>query len=65
MAIKQMTKLGEAFFPKTTTSAVIDEATGKTLDDILATQDSDTYIWEHPEFEVVTQEEYEDRKSVV
>lgn len=35
MAIKQMTKLGEAFFPKTTTSAVIDEATGKTLAELL------------------------------
>ena len=31
-----MTKQGEAFFPKTTTSAVIDEATGKTLDTLLS-----------------------------
>lgn len=36
MAIKQMTKQGEDFYPKTTTSAVIDEATGKTLDTILS-----------------------------
>lgn len=35
MAIKQMTKQGEDFYPKTTTSAVIDEATGKTLTELL------------------------------
>lgn len=33
--IKQMTKQGEDFYPKTTTSAVIDEATGKTLAELL------------------------------
>lgn len=32
MAIKQMTKLGENFYPRTVTSAVTDEASGKTLD---------------------------------
>ena len=31
-----MTKQGESFYPKTTTQAVVDEATGKTLDTILS-----------------------------
>lgn len=33
--IKQMTKLGENFFPKTTTAAVVDETSGKTLEAML------------------------------
>lgn len=35
MAIKQMTKMGENFYPKTITSAVVDEATGDNLDSML------------------------------
>lgn len=35
MAIKQMTKTGENFYPKTITSAVVDEATGDNLDSML------------------------------
>lgn len=33
-----MTKMGENFFPKTTTAAVVDEATGKTLDTMIPCQ---------------------------
>lgn len=36
MAIKQLRKLGENFYPRTSTDAVIDETTGRKLSEILA-----------------------------